>query len=271
MKRQYTLPAVTILGGVLAAFIRVWERQNALEPSGLIIPGHPAAWTLRVFAVGFVVLLFVITRKRSPAPDSFPGAINQAGVVHLVLVVASSILLLASAALSLGGLRDNLFAALTVVTALGISVTVRYRRERLNDLAGLCLVAPLFWGCFWVILSYNRHGVNPVRADFIYEQFAMLTVLLALCGFAAFSYGRAKTSNAVFYALAASFLIILSLGGLALSELIYGSMPAYIPESAVPDLPARLRLASMALYLLTMSSALSAGQVASGAGKRVKA
>jgi len=271
MKRHITLTAVTLLGGILAAFLRVYERHNALEPSGLIIPGHPAAWVLRLFCAGFVVLLFVVTRRRSPVPESFPDAMNRAGAAHFILVIVSSLLLLASAALSLGTLRDNLFAALTVVTALGISVTVRYRGARVSDLAGLCLIAPIFWGCFWVILSYNRHGVNPVRDDFIYEQFAMLAALLALCSLAAFSYGRAKTSNAAFYALTASFLIMASLGGVLLSELFYGSMPAYLPESAVLDTAARLRLAGMAVYLLTMSAALCAGQVALGGGRRVKA
>jgi hypothetical protein len=270
MKKHIVLPAIVIAGGVLGAFLRVFERQNALEPSGLIIPGHPAVWALRLFCVGFLVLLFVITRKRSAAPESFPDAIQGAGIVHLICVMIASATLLASAALSLGTLRDNLFAALTVVTAMGISVTARYRRARVSDLAGLCLVAPLFWGCFWVILSYNRHGVNPVRDDFIYEQFAMLAVLLALCSFAAFSYGRVKTSNAIFYALAASFLILTSLGGIVLSELIYGSMPAYLPDSAVLDLPSRLRLAAMAIYLLSTSAALCAGQISSGGGRRMK-
>jgi hypothetical protein len=68
----------------------------------------------------------------------------------------------------------------------------------------------------------------------------------------------------------ASFLILVSLGGLVLSELLFDGMPAYLPESAVPDLPTRLRLGGMAAYLLTMASALCAGQVVSGAGRRVK-
>ena len=73
------------------------------------------------------------------------------------------------------------------------------------------LLAPAYMGCIWLIAAYQVRAGDPVRQDYIYELFAIISSLLGLYFMAGFSFERAKVFRSSLFSLLGVYFSLVTL------------------------------------------------------------
>lgn len=233
MKKDVTLPALALAGGVGGFFLRRWQLASAYVPeTELFVHGAPATLALLgLIALLALVLLLALWRKREGLDDFLP-AFGSPGTGQMTVFAAAGILLFAA---GIFGIRDGLAAlrlwradpamyqlstpgaqlltgALCVPAGLGVLLMGRmaYRGE-LNSAACRLASFPALAALVWLFTAHLEHGTEPVLMKYGFTLFAALMLTLAHYYAAGFLYGHPHPRRTVFLALMGVAVGVISL------------------------------------------------------------
>ena len=240
MRKEIVLPSLAVGGGIVGLLLRRWELATAFEAdTGLVTPNMPSTWALIIWSAVLAVVFILLCRgKHRPFNGGYDAAFAAKGnTVYVTAMVLGGFLLLASAVLNYMGIpaayaeavaaaragnaqTTPLFAvlprailgALAAVSFFCVLSTGRnnYRGEGKGKFS-FSLLAPAYMGCIWLIAAYQVRAGDPVRQDYIYELFAIISSLLGLYFMAGFSFERAKVFRSSLFSLLGVYFSLVTL------------------------------------------------------------
>ena len=232
MRKEIILPVVAVVCGGAGFALRRWELATAFEAgTGLPIPGAAATLALAGFSLLTAAVLALLCRGKYPAFSGYGPAFRAKGnTLYAMAGILAAFLLLGGGALMLTGpvLGGELVytrlitGALAVAAGLCAAVTVRdnYRGTQVPKYS-FRLLMPAYAFCVWLIAAYQVRAGDPVRLDYVYELFAIITGLLGLYGAASFSFARGRLFPTCLFSLLGVYFSLVTLAdGHRLSELL---------------------------------------------------
>ena len=278
MRKEIVLPSLAVGGGIVGLLLRRWELATAFEAdTGLVTPNMPSTWALIIWSALLAAAFILLCRGKH---RSFAGGYDAAfaakgNTVYITAMVLAAFLLLASAVLNYMGipaayaeavaaaragnaqgtplfnvLPRAILGALAAVSFFCVLSTGRnnYRGEGKGKFS-FPLLAPAYMGCIWLIAAYQVRAGDPVRQDYIYELFAIISSLLGLYFMAGFSFERAKVFRSSLFSLLGVYfsLVTLADGHELYITLLYGfcilsltaNVTALLANDAMPEPKAR--------------------------------
>ena len=240
MRKEIVLPSLAVGGGIVGLLLRRWELATAFEAdTGLVTPNMPSTWALIIWSAVLAVVFILLCRgKHRPFAGGYDAAFAAKGnTVYVTAMVLGGFLLLASAVLNYMGipaayqeavaaaragnaqgtplfnvLPRAILGALAAVSFFCVLSTGRnnYRGEGKGKFS-FPLLAPAYMGCIWLIAAYQVRAGDPVRQDYIYELFAIISSLLGLYFMAGFSFERAKVFRSSLFSLLGVYFSLVTL------------------------------------------------------------
>ena len=240
MRKEIVLPSLAVGGGIVGLLLRRWELATAFEAdTGLVTPNMPSTWALIIWSALLAAAFILLCRGKH---RSFAGGYDAAfaakgNTVYITAMVLAAFLLLASAVLNYMGipaayaeavaaaragnaqgtplfnvLPRAILGALAAVSFFCVLSTGRhnYRGEGTGKFS-FPLLAPAYMGCIWLIAAYQVRAGDPVRQDYIYELFAIISSLLGLYFMAGFSFERAKVFRSSLFSLLGVYFSLVTL------------------------------------------------------------
>lgn len=240
MRKEIVLPSLAVGGGIVGLLLRRWELATAFEAdTGLVTPNMPSTWALIIWSALLAAAFILLCRGKH---RSFAGGYDAAfaakgNTVYITAMVLAAFLLLASAVLNYMGipaayaeavaaaragnaqgtplfnvLPRAILGALAAVSFFCVLSTGRnnYRGEGKGKFS-FSLLAPAYMGCIWLIAAYQVRAGDPVRQDYIYELFAIISSLLGLYFMAGFSFERAKVFRSSLFSLLGVYFSLVTL------------------------------------------------------------
>jgi hypothetical protein len=275
---------VTLLFGIGAAVIRGFQLTKSFDPeTALIAPGDPFTIFLMVLSAVFVLLAAagLWRRKRAGGFDEIED--RPVGSVWLaVQSVALALLCSASVLEFLRGISDadwgsfftkdsNIQWSLVCLGLLGVFSTAALFMTALNinkrpegSAAGFWATVPVFWSCLMLVTDFWGQAGIPVRNTYVYGMLGAVFCTIALYTVAGFFFGRAKPANALFYSFSGIYFSALTLGGFAVSLLLYECVKDCEECLCSPmyalSVPVMLRFGFIILHLSALSAAVLRGK-----------
>lgn len=240
MRKEIVLPSLAVGGGIVGLLLRRWELATAFEAdTGLVTPNMPSTWALIIWSALLAAAFILLCRgKHRPFAGGYDAAFAAKGnTVYITAMVLAAFLLLASAVLNYMGipaayaeavaaaragnaqgtplfnvLPRAILGALAAVSFFCVLSTGRnnYRGEGKGKFS-FSLLAPAYMGCIWLIAAYQVRAGDPVRQDYIYELFAIISSLLGLYFMAGFSFERAKVFRSSLFSLLGVYFSLVTL------------------------------------------------------------
>lgn len=240
MRKEIVLPSLAVGGGIVGLLLRRWELATAFEAdTGLVTPNMPSTWALIIWSALLAAAFILLCRGKH---RSFAGGYDAAfaakgNTVYITAMVLAAFLLLASAVLNYMGIPAAYAEAVAAARAgnaqgtplfnvlpraiLGLLSAVsffcvlstgrnNYRGEGKGKFS-FSLLAPAYMGCIWLIAAYQVRAGDPVRQDYIYELFAIISSLLGLYFMAGFSFERAKVFRSSLFSLLGVYFSLVTL------------------------------------------------------------
>lgn len=258
MNKHMVFPALALLGGGAAFFLRLLQNRTGFDPAtGLPISGNLYALALgAVLAVWALGLVWWVRRlPRNSRRSSFPGAFAPAGTGAAVILSCGLLALLSSGFL-------DIFAALASPSALldhsgliasssgtaawdGLSGPVRLIPGIMSVLCGLCLfpavsalrvygkrqestlssellLIPVVALVVRLVIFYRLDSVNPALMAYYPELLALVLLILAFFRLASFPYVEANSRGFTWFTAMAVILCMTALADAAfLSEVLF--------------------------------------------------
>lgn len=240
MKKNITLPALALVGGLAGFVLRRWQLSSAFDPdSGLFAHGSPATYGLMVVTTLIIALIAVLLRGPVAAPKDFLSAFGCPQAGQMTILAASGLLFIVAGLL---GLREGLeLLQLWKISPDRIQVT--YPAARLLT-AALCLPTggevllmgrggyrgqmpatmvclapvPALVGLVWLFATHLENGVSPILMKYGFSLSAAAALMLAHYYVAGFFFGRQRPRPCLFWALTGVVLGLISLAdGLTLA------------------------------------------------------
>ena len=240
MRKEIVLPSLAVGGGIVGLLLRCWELAAAFEAdTGLVTPDMPSTWALIIWSALLAAAFILLCRGKH---RSFAGGYDAAfaakgNTVYITAMVLGGFLLLASAVLNYMGIPAAYAEAVAAVRAGNAQTTPLFAvlpRAILGALAAVSffcvlstgrnnyrgegkgkfsfsLLAPAYMGCIWLIAAYQVRAGDPVRQDYIYELFAIISSLLGLYFMAGFSFERAKVFRSSLFSLLGVYFSLVTL------------------------------------------------------------
>ena len=240
MRKEIVLPSLAVGGGIVGLLLRRWELATAFEAdTGLVPPNMPSTWALIIWSARLAAAFILLCRGKH---RSFAGGYDAAfaakgNTVYITAMVLAAFLLLASAVLNYMGIPAAYAEAVAAVRAGNAQTTPLFAvlpRAILGALAAVAffcvlstgrnnyrgegkgkfsfpLLAPDYMGCIWRIAAYQVRAGDPVRQDYIYELFAIISSLLGLYFMAGFSFERAKVFRSSLFSLLGVYFSLVTL------------------------------------------------------------
>lgn len=240
MRKEIVLPSLAVGGGIVGLLLRRWELATAFEAdTGLVTPNMPSTWALIIWSALLAAAFILLCRgKHRPFAGGYDAAFAAKGnTVYITAMVLAAFLLLASAVLNYMGIPAAYAEAVAAARAgnaqgtplfnvlpraiLGLLSAVsffcvlstgrnNYRGEGKGKFS-FSLLAPAYMGCIWLIAAYQVRAGDPVRQDYIYELFAIISSLLGLYFMAGFSFERAKVFRSSLFSLLGVYFSLVTL------------------------------------------------------------
>lgn len=252
MKKEFSLPLASVLGGAAALVLRLLQLHTGFEAgTGLAIPGNPAGIALVVLLLLLAVLFCALTRylpkEEDPGP-AFPADFSTSDarlltlpVMGVFLIAVSGLLDLAAAfgisvslppaspdvyedaaAVLTAGFSQKeslLLGILSLLTAAALFAAVTVCRkggkqapDGESKTSGSLLLLPPAALVIRLVLTYRLDSVNPVLAAYYVELLALVFLTLGFYRLSSFAYKAGRTRR---FALYTSAAVVLCLAALA--------------------------------------------------------
>ena len=245
-----------LLMGICAGVLRGMEVSAHFDWDTALYEPFAAAFVLPVYtALSAALIAAVSAAQRGELPgfyEAYPIR-SKAG-----LFIAA----MASLGLCAAGLW-KLFAAMTalkavqiilgILTVIGgavlLAMAVSRWREKMPDPVRVASSLCIFWGCFLLVVTYMEHPVEPVIRNFVYDILASAAVVFALFYYVAPLFRKTGRGRALFFSLAAVYLVTLTAVGRVVAWLLSGD------SRNLTDAPFRMLLFLCAGVLILQNAA----------------
>lgn len=226
MRKAWIFPSLAAAAGLLAGVLRAFENQYVLDPqTGLRASGHPLTLlTLLVCALAAAAAAIPAARNRT---ESDAVSVLSGSRAFQACAWVSAAALLAGALFSLirfagdGKLSALVFAGLSAFSAVSVvAVSAAARRPEPKG-GSVFAVVPVFWACFWLILTYGEHAADPVVPDYLYTLVGESAAVVALYLLAALAFDRKRIGSAAVFALLSVLFSVLNLSEPLLCLLLF--------------------------------------------------
>ena len=247
MRKEIIVPAVAVVGGGVGFALRRWGLATGFEAdTGLPIPGAPSTMALIFLSVVVAAALSLLCWGKGAAAltgynQAFQAKGNTlyaaAGTLSAFLLLLGGALMLAQPLLGGELVFTRLIAgALALIAGLCVAATVRDNYRGTGDgKYRFQLLLPAYAFCVWLIAAYQVRAGDPVRLDYVYELFAIITSLLGLYGAASFSFERGRPFFTSLFSLLGVYfsLVTLADGHQPADLLLYAFSILYLLTNAV--------------------------------------
>lgn len=216
MNRSYQnriLPGLTLLCGGVGALLRLWLFSTE-DSLGFIQQGHISETLLFLLAGGFLLALFLITKKMRQANKydfNFPA--SPVAAIGSVLAALGIAMACGTDLVSSAGDKVGLAAAaagLLAAASLLLSAKCRWEGSRPSALLHgfVCL-----WLMLRILSLYRSWSSDPQLEDYCFQLLALVMCMLAAYQRAAFAQELGSREKYGFFALSGLFCCCLSLAG----------------------------------------------------------
>lgn len=223
MRKDITLPALALTGGIGGFLLRRWQLASAYLPeTELFIHGAPATLALLGLTALLALALTALVQGKHKNLEDFLPAFGCPQPGQMAVLAAAWILMMAAGSFGMAegfrGLRrwqsapgmyqlsipgTQLFTgALCILAGFGILLMGRmaYRGEE-NRAACFFSSVPALAGLVWLFSAHLEHGTEPVLMKYGFTLFAALLLTLAHYNVAGFFYSHCRPRLTAFLAL----------------------------------------------------------------------
>lgn len=236
MKRTKILPLAAAALCVPGVALRALHLLNGFElGTGLPVKGDP--WYLAIIgyfalcAVLFAVLAAPL-RRQNGAP--FEALLGTQDTGFRMAAVVSGLLLLAGGAAYLyvtlttveqdaagwARILEIVYAAFTLLSGVCAVMLAGAQGRDMTRKAAMLTLAPLFWGCLHLLVTYRMTCVDPKLPSFAFGLIADVLLVLGLYHLARLLYGKPRPALLAFFSASAAVLAVSDLGGYGLAYLM---------------------------------------------------
>jgi len=192
------------------------------EKTGLAESGALSSYLVVLLILGTAaVLAFLLLPTLSLGVSDCPAADIRSDdkLYRSVCAVLGGAMCVAGALIFLGCAEQSfptlyrVLSVLAIFSGCGIIYTgLKGKAEADSPLASLFTLVPVFFGCFWIIVSYKSHSANPVVWQYAIEILAIAASTLAIYLMAGFVYCRPRIFATAFMNGLAALFCFMSLG-----------------------------------------------------------
>ena len=205
-------------------FMVRWIQNMSIfeENTGLAIKGASSSIFIVLFSLASIIGIVVMTLPvlRLGVGTYPPGDVRSDEAIYKGVTSLCALMLLAAGVLMIFKGGEELFPQLRLVlgvlaaaSGLGIYYTGRTGKSNADSaLSCLGTIIPVFFGCFWLIVSYKDHSSNPVVWSYAVEIIAIACATAALYLIAGFVFGRPRIALTVAISAIAAFFCFMTLG-----------------------------------------------------------
>ena len=258
MGKKFLPSAVALLGGAAGFALRKWQLNTAFEAdTGLAIPGAAATTVLVAFSLLVVLLLLPLCRGQEKTLTWDKAFANGRGnAVFATALLLGAILLLGSAGLEVMHFSENAartyagetrvfrivsraLLSLRILLCLGsLPAVFLWTRAIFRGEGGtesLASLVPCLLCCLWLISDYQLRSADPVVMDYVYEVFAIVTILLGLYYIAGHAFGNGRPRRALYFCLLGAYFSLVTLADPhSMTDLLrYGFAVIYLSAHAI--------------------------------------
>ena len=215
MRKTWIWPAIAAAAGLLGALLRAFENRYTVDlQTGLRISGHPLIVLMMLYcALAAAVVVIPFLHSRTAADGA--ALADSRGLKITAGICAAALTVFALRDLfrftDSGRLSLLIFAGFSLFSAISVvSVAAALRRSGMQG-GSVFAVVPVFWACFWLILSYGEHAADPVIVDYLYELLGESAVVIALYMLAQLLFDKKRLRSAVIFAQLSVFFSVLNL------------------------------------------------------------
>lgn len=201
-----------VIAGLITAFFRYQMVEKTVDPQTGIASSHSWIYGIYFFAA-LMALLFlaasVLLGKGGKVEIKGPGAMG-----YRLLGAGAALLFVLSGGAYFFSLSGENAGALTLVKALaailcgGGLLAGLLAKNKEGEGAKVCLLLPVFYSAFSLLVFYRDNNANPLVYSFATELFAYIAVMFTLYGAAAFFFGKSRPRLVLFASLSSIYLLV---------------------------------------------------------------
>ena len=200
MKKEYLLPIVAGIGGVVGLALRRLELSVSYDPELKLMRACPATWMLWALAAVLLILFAVGCRgmgKKEYAPQQWLYASGD--TEYILLVICAAFVLMAAGLVGLweqsGIYRKNTMLMLTWILCIvgGAAMIPAGRsayRGQWSKYTPVLYMGPSFAAVVWLVAGYQDHARQPETGLFVWQMLSGVAVVLALYGLVTLAVGK---------------------------------------------------------------------------------
>lgn len=166
---------LTALFGAAGAVLRVLLFRTALDEKGLLIALHPSNLGLWAVSVSFVVLIWLLLRKRLGDNGDYLDSFSSCKI-RFGLSLAAGVLLAVESGRQLG-LGQRLAGILGIVAALCMAAGALYRLKGKRPLPLLHIMVCVFF-IVRLVTSFRGWSADPQFQDYSMQLLACVSLML---------------------------------------------------------------------------------------------
>ena len=193
-----------VIAGLITAFFRYQMVEKTVDPQTGIASSHSWIYGIYFFAA-LMALLFlaasVLLGKGGKVEIRGPGAMG-----YRLLVLSGGAYFFSLAGENAGAL--TLVKALAAILCGGGLLAGLLAKSKEGEGAKVCLLLPVFYSAFSLLVFYRDNNANPLVYSFATELFAYIAVMFTLYGAAAFFFGKDRPRLVFFTSLSSIYLLV---------------------------------------------------------------
>ncbi len=222
-KNALKISAYTGVLGAFGSFFRWLQLQSAFEKETGLIKPSALNVLLPLILIGSAVVFFYLIKKLKAegfdAPTDIKSAFRGTSLIYPIAFYAiAGITVLGGLAVLFTAGKHSLPGAYRLISLLAILSGVTFplicissRKQYAPSLVCVFMTLPIVMYCLWLIVCYKVSASNPTVWAYCIEILTVCAVIIAFYFTAGYPYGSAKPYHAIYSAILAAFMCIVSL------------------------------------------------------------
>lgn len=247
-KHALKISAYACVLGAFGSFFRWLQNQSAFnKETGLIEPSALNV-LLPLIIIGAAVIFFYLIKKLKAegldAPTDVKSTLRGTSIFYpiafyaiaAITAIGGLAVLLSAGKLGLAG-GYKLIALLAILSGITFPlICISSRKQYAPALVCVFMTLPIIMYCLWLIICYKVSASNPTIWAYCIEILTVCAAIIAFYYTAGYPYGKAKPYHAIYSAILAAFMCIMSLSdsrSLGLQLILAGTAGMLIMEACM--------------------------------------
>lgn len=222
-KHALKISAYACVLGAFGSFFRWLQNQSAFDKETGLIEPSALNVLLPLIIIGAAVIFFYLIKNLKAegfdAPADVKSTLRGTSIFYPIAfyaiagitVIGGFALLFSAGKLSLPG-AYRLIALLAILCGITFPlICISSRKQYAPALVCIFMTLPIVLYCLWLIICYKASASNPTVWAYCIEILTVCTVIIAFYCTAGYPYGSAKPYHALYTAVLAAFMCIVSL------------------------------------------------------------